>query len=91
MDILRQIHANFWPLMAICVAVFVAGLLLYVIGKIIQGMGEQKMDQCRYGLEMENLELENERLLHEQILRDLDERQGAPLYPPVEDYDPLPY
>lgn len=62
---MQFIQANFWLLLALCVGVFVFGLVLMLMGHAIQRHGEKMMTRAQ-GVGYEE-----------------------PLYPPVENYDPM--
>lgn len=62
MEFFRFVQVNFWPLMMLCALVAAVGIVLIVVGKLMQWRGESLMRQH-----------------HEDYL-----------YPPVEDYDPVP-
>lgn len=49
MGVFEFIHANYWPLMLLCVVVFVGGLILYLVGKSLQHRGERQVTEawCR--------------------------------------------
>jgi len=47
MDAVHFIQANYWPLMAACAALFLLGVVFWIIGAVMQRAGERRMARAQ--------------------------------------------